>query len=366
MKIQTSLFCFLSSFILLPSAFPQGSLTPPGAPAPTMKTLAQLDAQISRNGEKRIDVATLPPDGSSQYVISTPGSYYLSGNLTGENGKNCISIEADDVTLDLNGFALIGVNGSLTAIDMELPLRNVRISNGSIQLWNIAGIHCASASNSQFDHLRIWQSVSGLICGSDNIISEVIAEENDGGGGIIVGDRCTVRTCNVSDSDPEVGIRTGSGCTVTASTSAGNGIGFYLGTNSTIIGCTASSNAGLGISASDNCTLKECNASKNGSNGILVTRNCQVVSNTAVGNAASGIGTLMNNNRIDSNHCIGNTDYGIKSSSATADFIMRNSCFGNGGPVSGTSTVNYSPKSGQFFGALSNLNDANVSPWANF
>lgn len=331
-----------------------------------MKTLAQLDAQISLNGEKRIDVATLPPNDSSQYVISAPGSYYLSGNLTGENGKNCISIEADDVTLDLNGFALIGINGSLTAIDMELPLTNVRISNGSIQFWNIAGIHCASASNSQFDHLRISQSVSGLFCGNDNIISEVIAEDNDTSGGIRVGDRCIVHACNVSDSDPADGIRTGSGCTVTASTSTGNGIGFNLFANSTIIGCTASSNSGFGIAASDNCTIKECNASKNGSSGILVTRNCQIVSNTAVGNGGSGIGTVMNNNRIDSNHCIGNTGYGIKSSGATADFIMRNSCFGNGGAVNGTSTVNYSPKSGQFFGALSNLNDANVSPWANF
>ena len=43
LKVAT-LMLLLSSFILHPSSLlAQGSLTPPGAPAPTMKTLAQID-----------------------------------------------------------------------------------------------------------------------------------------------------------------------------------------------------------------------------------------------------------------------------------------------------------------------------------
>src|SRR5450631_969089 len=82
---------FLSSFLLLPSAFPQGNLTPPGAPAPTMKTLDQIEART--------------PISSAPFTISTPGSYYLTANLPVTTG-NAIVISANNVTLDLNGFTI--------------------------------------------------------------------------------------------------------------------------------------------------------------------------------------------------------------------------------------------------------------------
>jgi len=46
------LFCFISNALLLA----QGVLSPPGAPAPTMKTLTQL--------EPRTDLATVSGDAS--------------------------------------------------------------------------------------------------------------------------------------------------------------------------------------------------------------------------------------------------------------------------------------------------------------
>jgi hypothetical protein len=49
--------------------FAQGPLTPPGAPAPTMKTLVQV--------EPRTPVSSLP------FSITEPGSYYLTTSLTG-------------------------------------------------------------------------------------------------------------------------------------------------------------------------------------------------------------------------------------------------------------------------------------------
>src|SRR5882757_10456894 len=55
------------------TCFAQGSLTPPGAPAPTMKSLDQL--------EPRTDVLKLSGDGANSYIISQPGSYYLTTNV---------------------------------------------------------------------------------------------------------------------------------------------------------------------------------------------------------------------------------------------------------------------------------------------
>ena len=72
----------------------QGSLTPPGAPAPTMKTLDQV--------QPRTPISSLP------LAISLPGSYYVTGNLTGVAGQHGITINADHVTLDLSEFDIAG------------------------------------------------------------------------------------------------------------------------------------------------------------------------------------------------------------------------------------------------------------------
>src|SRR6478735_5297203 len=81
------------------TAFGQGALTPPGAPAPTMKSLDQVEARTIVNS------TNTPGDASNTFIISAPGSYYLTGNLTGVSGKSGIQINADDVSLDLNGFS---------------------------------------------------------------------------------------------------------------------------------------------------------------------------------------------------------------------------------------------------------------------
>src|ERR1035441_8295747 len=76
-----------------------GSLIPPGTPAPTMISLDQI--------EPRTAITSAP------YTISSPGSYYLTANLSVTNG-NAITITANRVTLDLNGFTLSSTQASPT------------------------------------------------------------------------------------------------------------------------------------------------------------------------------------------------------------------------------------------------------------
>ena len=118
--LQLAALALLSAFSLQPSALlGQGSLTPPGAPAPTMKTLAQVEPRT--------------PIGSAPFTISQPGSYYLTTNLTVSTG-DAITIATNGVTLDLNGFTIRSTAASATGYGILINrVNDITIANGHIR-----------------------------------------------------------------------------------------------------------------------------------------------------------------------------------------------------------------------------------------
>src|SRR5438105_1283075 len=125
MKKLQNLFVFILGAISLGcvSAWAQGSLTPPGLPGPTMKTLDQV--------QPRTPISTLP------FQIKNPGSYYLTTNLVLAKGSTGISISADNVTIDLNGFTMSGSSNSAVAIVVD-EQKSLSVKNGSIRNWTNA------------------------------------------------------------------------------------------------------------------------------------------------------------------------------------------------------------------------------------
>jgi hypothetical protein len=358
MKTPHLLSCFLCSLTM--HVFGQGSLTPPGAAAPTMKTLDQIEPR------KEVNATNTPGDGTSVFRITVPGSYYLSTNVTGVASKNGISIQADNVTLDLNGFVLNGtVSNPLAGIIVSGSHANIAIRNGTVTGWGPRGIDAESANNSQFANLRI----------SDNA-----------GTGITVGGRCSVSDCVIKGNIANgLWVTNGvQGCIIRdcVANSSLNGDGIRdEGNGSLIMNCNARSNGSNGIfnGGGGRTTIAGCNFTANGASGINATsgNSCYFLNNNCGGNTDAGIAVVTNSNRIEGNVTRGNQIGIIVFGGTTNNLIVRNSAGGNSGN-------NYDIGAGNRYGPIvddtandpasapaavgnSAVGDLNTtSPWANF
>jgi hypothetical protein len=240
---------------LLPSAgYGQGPLNPLGPPTPMMKSLDQL--------EPRTPISSLP------YTIDMAGSYYLTRNLIGTTGMPGIVINASDVTVDLNGFSLIGAPGSLDGITVSNNhTYNITVRNGTIRDWDGTGVEADNAENSQFMDLKVFTNAAS---------------------GLRVGNRSLVENCVVGKNMGTYGLQAGSGCVVRKCVSEHNSEGFDLGTGTIASDCTAFQNTLRGFDVGTACILTQCAAYDNDSYGIeadtdVVIENCAVSANRIAG-----------------------------------------------------------------------------------
>jgi hypothetical protein len=75
----------------------------------TLVALTLLPCAFAVDGVVLINQSTVLAAGGFPYVISQPGSYKLSGNLTVPDANTtAIFINANNVSIDLNGFSILG------------------------------------------------------------------------------------------------------------------------------------------------------------------------------------------------------------------------------------------------------------------
>ena len=329
----------------LSTVFAQGSLTPPGAPAPTMKTLDQIEPRTI------VNAANTPGDSGNSFIITNAGSYYLTTNLVGVSSKNGIKIAANNVALDLNGFALLGVSGSLSAVDIPGAQTNVTVQNGAISGWGLVGVYVESAlsRNMVFERLNISANFGGISSGGAGVVRDCVCLSNlvsgiDSSGGIVSG--CT------ADFNGSFGINVTTGTIVSGCSVRNNGgFGIYV-TGGKVSGCLVSGNVQSGIYVYGS--------------GTAVVGNTCLNNNTSISSSHAGICIINKNNRVEDNLVTGSGYAGIQvinSSSYSNNIIVKNT-------VISSSVTNYSIPTGQIVGPL--ITNAvsgvitNSNPWANF
>jgi hypothetical protein len=92
-----------------------------------MKTLDQIEPR------KEVNPTNTPGDASNHFIITQPGSYYLGANLTMTGANNGINIQADDVSLDLHGFSIVGAGSTGRGIVVPLTRRRLHIHHGTVR-----------------------------------------------------------------------------------------------------------------------------------------------------------------------------------------------------------------------------------------
>jgi len=221
-----------------------GNLDPPGAPAPTMKTLQDAEPRTPI----RNDFNTLTP-----IVISQEGSYYLAEDILAFPGAHGIEITASHVDLDLNGFSIIGNTevGSLDGIHADGE-QEIVVRDGSVHLFFEGGIDFGTSSYCRIENVRV--------------------NSNDLSGGL------------------HVGIDVGIGGQVIDSTAADNGwFGIRVQTAGIISRSQARDNAGDGLVAGSGSIVESSVAYSNTGTGIsgfftLVRGNTAINNGVAINN----------------------------------------------------------------------------------
>lgn len=355
-SLLTIIFATVTSF-----SHAQGPLNPPttadeatgpnpplvgGNPAPTMKTLHQVEPRVP------ISAATTPGDAQNEYIITARGSYYLTGNLNA-GVKNGIRITTGDVTLDLNGFVIAVGSSSSAGVVLETDSHRCTVKNGSIFSIGYGIFRFISGSDmaegGSYENLTVnGTSLTGLIGGNGWTVDNCRIQGGENTG-ISVGNGSVVRNCTVTGMNAAAGtngIRVGEGSVIKDSTvtdcdvifgfSADNGsiiegcvarnlvstlgagdtsAGIFCDSRGVIRNCvsseiTSSSSGqrfGAGIFANFSSLVVDCKTGDNGGAGIVinqgtVVRGCNTTSNGGAGifaydynSGASGLNKLIGN-----------------------------------------------------------------------
>jgi len=279
-------------------------------------TVLQVFSLSSQAEEPRTAISSVP------YTISSSGSYYLTKDLQTTSGsQNAIVVDANNVTIDLMGFSLIG-RGSGDGCGIFMNERdNVEIRNGTVRNFGDDGIREAknpTEESPSFGYAHRVISIRALfnkgdgieLCGMGHLVRDCSAMAN-GVDGIDVGALSTV-TGNITSLNAAHGIVLNAGCAASNNTSVANQFNGIWTWN----GCSVMSNTlylnGCGIYVSEKGSYVKLNTLRsNVFYNIYVNGTNNAIEENLVTNSEYGIYFNVSGNFYANNRASGNTtNYG--------------------------------------------------------
>ena len=268
---------------MLASGARGGPLDPSGAPGST--------AGVLRPGTP---ITALP------FTISAPGNYYLTKNLSLASMSNGITVDADDVTLDIGGFELLGSAGALSAIISTNPHNGLTVENGSITGWG-QGIAVASINHSRFEHLRMRLVQSafitwGLEAGSAAAVDAV--DVSGANSGIKLGATSRIANCHVDSpgaTGPTLGIQLGDHSSLTRCTTVGFQTGLLSGDGADIRDCNVQAAVNFGVDLAGYTTMTGCTVTANLVAAVITDGPENVLTNNRIETQAPATCVAMEN-----------------------------------------------------------------------
>jgi hypothetical protein len=201
---------------------------------------------------------------SVPYTINKAGFYFLDRNLDYSSTSGAaITVEADDVTIDLMGFALTGPGSGSRGIYMH-GRSNVEVRNGTVRGFYIGIEEDSSASGNKHHIINVRANLNSF-------------------GIWLKGNNLLIKNCAASDNT-ETGLEMGSGL-ITGCEANYNKLGIAMSGPGSVLGNTAFSNSsynfylGNGIANSilvdQNCAFSHATNYfvKGGTTGVVITGN---------------------------------------------------------------------------------------------
>ncbi|MFG0274648.1 MAG: right-handed parallel beta-helix repeat-containing protein [Phycisphaerales bacterium] len=336
-----------------------GPLTPPGAPAPSYRTLDQIDPGTP--------VSTLGGDANSVHSITSGGRYYLDGDIEGVGpGRYAIEVNTTEaVEIDFHGYSIRG-DGTETLAAIDLNSGIAVVHGGAIAGW---GVEAITENDSTLTLRRMTIRTSGgafvMNVNRRTLIEDCVFETNAGpinlnGGGVggtqtgivirgsvfsgmpsaisgpntsgvqIIG--CSFSGVGSASGETKVDIGSDAliqGCSFTGggetAVSASSGLrmsdcvvrglatgvvipGIAAGLESSIVGCTVSGFSGDGVIVGSRSIVRDCSISNNGGFGINANAS-SVISGNALeingGGIEASFGARVVGNTLRSHQTLG-------------------------------------------------------------
>lgn len=311
-----------------------GDLTPPaGAVAPTGKTLTEVEPRTVINS------LNTPGDANALFVINQAGSYYLDDNISValfSGSFDVIRVDAPDVTIDLNGFRIVNLQGARHGIVASQGVDNTNVLNGTITGMGatgielndnalLRGVNVIGSTGNQALGAELGQDArvegcsfvgndsNGLLVFEGSVVTDSIARENTGVGFDTRG--ATVENCFAIENGT-LGFRLSTG-SMRACVARGNGVlgfdvfgaavensrafdngqgseildGGFSANDSVLRGCIAQENNGVGFRTNGQLKAEQCVAIGNTAEGFLAEQRAEFIACRAEENVSHGFNT---------------------------------------------------------------------------